>query len=274
MLQKQLTFTTMLSNLLVIIIAVALIISTKIFLEGQIAANRAIVDAGTAILNSVSSNNSTQTSVVSTDYSAAIAYLEAAQQTYSENSVIKITSLIYALSSSIILGYGAKMLRLGAIDKQELCTELLEKTAEQFNKSSDKILQHQNNVYTAIISCENAAQLALLLLSHFELTNSLTTVVNSDIEDRLQVELTRSLQQFRDFLEYSQQNKNGNELTEDQLKMINQSWSQAKRAVNEYVFPKVKNAISCLERSFGKYDQKAIEDLVKEIEKHLANLSR
>lgn len=269
--QKQSLFASALSNLLVVVIAIALIACTGIFIKGQIEANRAIVDAGTAVLNSVNSNNSAQNVV---EYNAAISYLEAAQQAYSENSVIKVISIIYALSSSIILGYGAKMLRLGASDKQELCKELLEKTADQFNKSSDEILRHQNNVYTAVVSIENAGQLALLLISHFELTNNLTASVSSDIEDRLQVELTRSLQQFRDFLEQSEMNRAGNRLTEDQLEMLDQSWAHSQRAISEYIYPKTRNTNSCLEQAFGKYDQIAVGGIVKEIETHLTTLRK
>jgi len=269
--QKQSIFASVLSNILVIVIAIAFIACAGIFIKGQIEANRAIVDAGTAVLNSVNSNNSAQDVV---DYNAAITYLEAVQQAYSENSMIKIISLIYALSSSIILGYGAKMLRLGAADKQELCKELLEKTADQFNKSTDKILRHQNNVYTAVMSSETSGQLALLLIGHFELTNNSTTSARSDIEDRLQVELTRSLQQLRDFLDYFQMSIDGSSLTKDQLEMINLSWAHTQRAIGEYIYPKTKNTISCLQRSFGEYDQTAIEGLVKEIGQHLKTLKK
>lgn len=268
--KKQSAFSNFLSNLLVIIIAIILVVCSITFINGQMDANNAIVAAGEAVLNAVSSDTPIQTTV---DYDAAIAYLEAAQQVYSENSVIKITSLIYALSSAIILGYGSKMLRLGASDKEELCKELLEKTEDQFNIASEKILQQQNDVYTAVTFCENATLLALLLTSHFELISSQPVTTRSDIEDRLEVELTRSLQQFRTFLLHSRRNKNDIRFTKEQLEMVNKAWAQAQRAVSEYIYPKEENSISCLERSFGKYDQKTIGDIIEEIEKILMSVN-
>lgn len=269
--QKQNILTTILSNLLIIIIFIALISCTVIFIKGQVDANHAIVNAGKAVLDSVTSNNPIQAEV---DYSAAISYLEAAQQAYTENSIIKIISLIYAVSSSIILGYGAKMLRLGASDKQELCEELLQKTEGQFRKASDQILRRQNDVYTNVIACDNATQLSLLLISHFELSSNPPATISSDIEERLQVELIRSLQQCRDFLNYFKEKKDDNRLTRDQLELINRSWEQAKRAIQEYICPHTENSISCLEKHFGKYDQKATEDLVKEIKELLSFLNQ
>lgn len=269
--QKQNILTTILSNLLIIIIAIALISCTVVFIKGQVDANHAIIDAGKAVLDSITSDSPIQAEI---DYSAAISYLEAAQQAYTENSVIKIISLIYAVSSSIILGYGAKMLRLGASDKQELCEELLQKTEQQFSKVSDQILRHQNHVYTTVIACDNATQLSLLLISHFELSNNPSTTISSDIVGRLQVELMRSLQQCRNFLNYFKGKKDGNRLTKDQLDLINQSWAQTKRAIQEYICPQTGNNTSCLEKNFGKYDQKAAEDLVKEIKALLSFLNQ
>ena len=267
---KQLFLANILSTLLVIIITIVLITCSWFFIKGQLDANRAIADAGKAIIFATTSDDNPAQAAV--DYASAITYLEAAQQTYSENSILKITSLIYALSSSIILGYGAKMLRLGASDKQELCNELLDKTAQQFKKSSDQILRQQNRVYTAVTTCENAAHISLLLQSHFELTNkkesNLTTATTSDATARLQTELLRSLQQFRDFLDYSK-NNNEAELTTDQKEMLRHTWLQAQNAITEYVHPKEGSSKSGIEVYFGKYDQCAALNFVKEIEKLL-----
>lgn len=271
MTQKQQNLANWLSNLFVFVIIIVLVVCTWTFIKGQVDANNAVIAAGTAVLNSVSSDASIQTTV---DFQAAIAYLEAAQQTYSENSIIKITSLIYVLSSSIILGYGAKMLRLGASDKEELCKELLLKTEKQFNSSSERILKQQNDVYTAVTVCENAALLALLLTSHFELTSNQVPSTRSDIEDRLEVELTRSLQQFKLFLKYSYKNKDEIIFTKEQTELINKAWSQAQRSVCEYIYPKTANDISCLERSFGRYDQKTVSDILGEIRTYMKLLIR
>ena len=130
-----------------------------------------------------------------------------------------------------------------------------------------------NDVYTAITHCENATLLALLLTSHFELNSNPSVTTRSDIEDRLQVELIHSLQQLRDFLRYSHRNKKKVKFTREQLEMVNKAWAQTQRAVNEYIYPKTENAISCLENYFGKYDQKAIGDIVTGIKKYLASLN-
>lgn len=264
---KQLIFANLLSGLLTLIAAIVLVGCTWTFIRGQMDANRAIVDAGKAVIAATTSNDSAQSLV---DYSAAIAYLEAAQQAYSENSVIKVISLIYTLSSSIILGYGAKMLRLGASDKQELCEELLEKTQQQFNESSDQILRQQNDVYAAVTTCENVAHLSLLLLSYFDLTSTgrkstPATEAVTDTTERLQIELTRSLSRFRDFLVNSKDNLGLIKLTQDQLAMLRHSWEQTQKSVNEYILPKKNGEKSCLESHFGEYDQIALEELVKEI---------
>jgi len=263
---KQPKIADMLSSALLIVVILILVGCSIVFIKGQIDANRAIVDAGKAINASLNAGGSSQTVV---DYTAAITYMEAAQQTYSENSVMKITSLIYALLSSVILGYGAKVLRLGTSDKQELCKELLEKTAQQFNESSNQMLLQQNDIYIAVTTCETVAQLALLLRSYFDLIknngNGSPVTANSDIAERLQIELTYSLKQFEDFLACSENNEN--KLTKDQLEMIKRSWGQTKRAITEYVFPSNGASNSCLEAFFGKYDQKAVADLVEQIER-------
>lgn len=160
------------------------------------------------------------------------------------------------------------MLRLGASDKKELCEELLEKTENQFNKSSNAILRHHTNVYTAVISCENVAQLSFLLVSYFAQSNGSVTR-NSDIEDRLEVELLRSLQQFGDFLLYCREKENRKLLTEHQLETIFQSWGKTKRSINEYIGPMTNGQNSVFQSVFGKYDYEAVKNLVQTIEKSL-----
>lgn len=263
--EKQKVFINILSNSLIIIVAIVLMGCTWLFVRGQIDANRAITDAGKAVIAAVDSSTSGQKAV---DYAAAITYLEAAQQAYSENSMIKIASLIYALSSSVILGYGAKVLRLGASDKQELCNELLEKTAQQFSKSSDQMLRQQNDVYAAVTSCENAAHLSLLLLSYFELISSKKyekpITAATDATNRLQVEFIRSLSRFQGFLNYFKESSNKMRLTQDQLEMLKRTWEQAERSIDEYACVE-KDVDDYLIKNFGEEDKDVVSKIVKSI---------
>ena len=273
---KQKSCANILSSLLTIIVAIVLVGYTCFFIKGQFDANRAIVEAGQAVTAAVSSENPAQATV---DYTAAITYLEAAQQAYSENSMAKITSLIYALSSTIILGYGAKMLRLGASDKETLCLELLEKAKQQFTVDSNQILKQQNDVYTAITACGNIAYLCFLLQSSVELNSAQDDdqhkSIRTDTMERLQIELNRSLQQFRDFLAvYTKGCKNNLPLSKNHVEMIKQSWGQTDRAVIGYITPRSEDnhKISYLGKNFGEIEQLAVDNLVQEIRHFIVDL--
>lgn len=270
---KQQQTANRLSTFLTVLVTVILFAFTALFAVGQINANRAIVDAGKSITQIMTSDNPAQRNI---DYTAALSYLEAAQQAYSENSVVKITSLIYALSTTIILGYGTKILHLGASDKLELCQEILTKTEEQFTVISNQMLRQQNDLYTAMTACGNASHLCFLLQSNIELSKQLEhpadgTAGTVFISERLQIELMKSLQRFHDLLCTFQGSDGKTTLNSAQLEMLKQSWSQASKSIDGY---RLQNgtAPSLLEEAFGPFDQKAVDRLLGEIERNISAL--
>lgn len=271
---KQHSLTGILSNILIIIALCIFLVCTGLFFKGQFDANIAIVEAGKAISSAVASDNANQAAI---DYTGAITYLEAAQQAYSENSVMKITSLIYTLATTVILGYGAKVLHLASSDKQELCEEILNKTENQLTMLANQRLQQQNDIYTAITACETASHLCFLLQSNIALSEQLKsanggTNVSSQVAERFQIELNWALQRLLNFLISNQ--KDDSDLFENKahIEIITQSWNQAKKSIDEYIMPEGDNTSSCLGKVFGKYDQLAIERLVDEIQEKISML--
>ena len=85
------------------------------------------------------------------ELSSAIAYLSKIQEVASNNNTAALLSLIYALITSLILSYGAKLLRLGESDKQKLAEEIKEKCQEDLNCVKDQLLlqTHISNVIVA-----------------------------------------------------------------------------------------------------------------------------
>lgn len=85
------------------------------------------------------------------ELSSAIAYLSKIQEVASNNNTAALLSLIYALITSLILSYGAKLLRLGESDKQKLAEEIKEKCQEDLNRVKDQLLlqTHISNVIVA-----------------------------------------------------------------------------------------------------------------------------
>lgn len=110
------------------------------FITGQLQANKSIQSAGEAVLKATNPQNNPQQEI---DYTSALIYLQTAQQAYSENSMVRLTSVIYMLASTIILGYGAKLLRLGKEDKDNLINTLYEQTKKQLDSYAD---EHQKSI--------------------------------------------------------------------------------------------------------------------------------
>lgn len=261
MINRQQRIANMLSNILTIIVAIVFLGSAYFFITGQISANHALVEAGEAVVKAVERSDAQE----AVDYAGAITYLEAAQQAYSDNNAIKITSLLYTLATTIILGYGAKILRLGATTKKELCEEILNMTEQQLEKNTTQMLQSQAELQTAITACENATHLCSLLRSHIGLSMQMNEVDNNGkvkltpTMERFEVELTQSLQRFRDFLAVYQESGNNFLLGQGGLVLIRQSWIQAERTIHSY-------SIDYLGKVFDSFDKSAIDRMVQEIQ--------
>lgn len=138
--------TFILSAVFVVVLSISFIICSCVVIYGQLQANKAIIDAGQAILSATQQN--AQSSV---DFTSALNYLEFAQQQFSENSITKVTSFIYVLVSTIILGYATQLLHLGAQEKKDLVCELTQQTEEAINiKSKNAVATLTKNAEKAI----------------------------------------------------------------------------------------------------------------------------
>lgn len=89
------------------------------------------------------------------ELSSAIAYLSKVQEVASNNNTTALLSLMYALISSLILSYGAKMLRLGENDKQKLSDEIKEKCQEDISCVNEQ-LQSQAYLSNVIAASTSA----------------------------------------------------------------------------------------------------------------------
>lgn len=254
-----------LSSILLLLIGAVFFGCAYFLITGQINANQALIEAGKAIVSSVSQSPEQE----KVDYTAAITFLEAAQQAYSDNNAIKITSLLYTLATTVILGYGTKILRLGASEKENLCEEILAMTKQQLLETTTQTLRQQTEIQKALATCENITYLCFLLRSHIGLAQRLCASSGNEIDElrptmeRLQIDLTQSLQQYRDFLAVYHREKGSGSLGQEQWKMIIQSWMQANKSVQGYVN-------SYLRETFGEFDQAAINRLVKEFQSYIS----
>ena len=89
------------------------------------------------------------------ELSSAISYLSKIQEVASNNNTTALLSLMYALISSLILSYGAKMLRLGENDKQKLSDEIKEKCQEDVSCVNEQ-LQSQAYISNVIVASTSA----------------------------------------------------------------------------------------------------------------------
>lgn len=231
--QKNDSFLSALSYWLMCICAVLLILCAGLFAYGQYRANQSILLAGEAVLGVTGSNSQEQI-----DYTGAITYLEAAQHAYSENSMVRLTSIIYILASTIILGYGAKLLRIGKDEKDELMQtlhrqmagqlsssatkhqksieELYDKTTKQLNeqtvkhqesleKAKEQILKSFDYGSILLNSSGNALHLCLLFQSGLEMIPLFSDEEHLNIHlstvERVGIEIIHSLQLLLEYLE-------------------------------------------------------------------------
>lgn len=209
---KDVRWFNILSSLLIGIAVGLLIVCTGFWVYGQYKANVAIRMAGEAIYDVATTVGNPQHKI---DYTGAITYLENAQQAYSENSMVRLTSVIYMVASTIILGYGAKMLRLGGDDKRELIAELFERTKQQLDSSrvtyeesiaqtKEQILNDFNYASILLNSSGNTLHLCLLLQSGLEMLPLIKKRRQRDgyinTLEHMQMEMVRSLQMFLDYM--------------------------------------------------------------------------
>ncbi|MDO5828458.1 MAG: hypothetical protein Q4Q19_09380 [Methanobrevibacter sp.] len=237
--EKQ-TVIDYLTKVISCIVIIAFCAMLFLFVQGQISANKAIVSAGNAVMSAARSG--TDEGEPAIDYSEAIEYINIAQQAYSENSMLKIATLVYTLSTTIIIGYGAKILRLGEAEKRELCQEVLQKAKKQFSEDASKMLQHHSNVSFIITSCGNVAHICFLLRSNIELleNESHGPISPTQFIERLQIELMNTLKEIEDFLFYLQDADE--ELTKAQFDVVKIAWFQALKSIDQYVLPAARSA--------------------------------
>lgn len=114
-----------------------------------------------------STDNSTASPISLLEYSSAIAYLTKVQEVSSDNNSSTILALIYTIISSLILTYGAKMLRLGENDKAILIQEISQKSRDDISSVEKHIIVKSSmlNAVTAINSATSALQLLLITFS-------------------------------------------------------------------------------------------------------------
>lgn len=144
--KKVYDITFILSAVFIGVLSISFVICSVVVIYGQIQANNAIIDAGQAILSL-----NQQNAQGSVDFTSALNYLESAQQQFSENSITKVTSFIYVLVSTIILGYATQLLQLGSQEKKNLVCELTQQTEEAINnKSKEAVTELKQNAEKAI----------------------------------------------------------------------------------------------------------------------------
>lgn len=104
--------------------------------------------------------------ISSIEYSSAIAYLSKIQEVSSSNNSSSLLALIYTVISSLVLTYGAKMLRLGENDKNKLIQEISEKSRNDISNVENPLIVKSSisNTITAVNSATSALQLVFFML--------------------------------------------------------------------------------------------------------------
>lgn len=100
--------------LLLVLIAFSIIYAT-VFIMGQYSLNVFITEASKAVKEASLNGHAS-----SVDYSSAIHYIELVQQAYNQSNASNITSIIYGFVTAIITAFGARMLRMGAEERDKL----------------------------------------------------------------------------------------------------------------------------------------------------------
>lgn len=124
-------------------------------------------------------------SISKAEYSSAMAYLAKLQEVSSVNNTSSLLALVYTVLSSLILTYGAKMLRLGENDKEKLVQELTEKSLERISDVETHMLA-KSAITNAVVTINTTTSLLQLLMQN--LTNSdqtLVETINSSLMDSI-----------------------------------------------------------------------------------------
>lgn len=126
-------------------------------------------------------------SISTVEYSSAIAYLTKIQEVSSMNNSSSLLALVYTIISSLILTYGAKMLRLGENDKDKLVRELGERSRQDISLIENRIMVKTSisNVVVTINSATSSLQLLLLYLNNGDQARLET--INASFMDSLSV---------------------------------------------------------------------------------------
>lgn len=124
-------------------------------------------------------------SISKAEYSSAMAYLAKLQEVSSINNTSSLLALVYTVLSSLILTYGAKMLRLGENDKEKLVQELTEKSLERISDVETHMLA-KSAITNAVVTINSTTSLLQLLMQN--LANSdqtLVETINSSLMDSI-----------------------------------------------------------------------------------------
>ena len=148
------------------------------------------VDPSESIDMQLSTQTSNITTITSLEYSSAITYLTKVQEVSSSNNSSSLLALIYTIISSLVLTYGAKMLRLGENDKNNLIQEISEKSRNDISVIENQLIVRSSisNAVTAVNSATSALQLVFFMLSKKESHEEINTSLMSSISamgDRL-----------------------------------------------------------------------------------------
>jgi len=195
------------------------------------------------------------------EYYAAITYLEAARQLYSENNSINVASLIYVLMSTIILAHGAKLLRISDKDKEEVINKVLSQTEnaydEKIEQQKEGIQKYADDLLTiettkmremtnkqieymqACFSCVSSIQIIYLLRA--KLAKGIRVRLRDDeiaMFQRLHISLTNNLESFTTYFE-----ANVNEEDKNMKALLNMNAYHLIKAVEEYLMIKKPNCI-------------------------------
>lgn len=265
--------TFILSAVFIVILSISFVICSCVVIIGQFQANKAIVEAGQAIISA--SQQNAQSSI---DFTSALNYLESAQQQFSENSITKVTSFIYVLVSTIILGYATQLLQLGSQEKKDLVNELTQQTEEAINKKSkdavdllqknaedamkkkeidfsnqirtmqDNFAQEVSNstalitaqkvIYSITSSSKSVTLCCFLLQSSLSLLEQFpndVTLISENAVDILECFQIELIRAIRDFRDILRSlNTQNIVLDSEQKKEVRYTFSQLKKIVNSY----------------------------------------
>lgn len=127
----------------------------------------------------------------SAEYASAIAYLSKIQEVTSSNYSSSQLALIYTILSSLVLAYGAKMLRLGAEDKEKLIEEVGNESYSKITNVENQLLI-DSSISSAIAitnSATSSLQFLILALKNSETDTTLETINSSFLNNLSYVEL-------------------------------------------------------------------------------------